>query len=537
VPEKCDGPGDSCASGECRNDCLSYLGEYVCCDATSRIPAHTQQVACTAVGDPCGDLRTHYRFQTGCTAGSALGKNGQFYPQGDFVALNANPRVIHFDKELYSCATPPCTVNRQGYTSAQLQSYFRDNIVVGTCGSGQEQGLEAARLAVEKALAGEQRDTVSETGVPGDVPAAWPHDDPATPEKDSKLVVVFVGDEDDCSSPADPNLGVVLSGNPGADSCVADADKPPEQRKQFSVASLVDGIVELADGRPIGAAFIVSARSGGTDVCQDEACTPAICCDHACTGSASVCTTNTCGGQASGTRLLQAAGALRARGADVVAGSVCDPNFDQILIRIAEIVKPPSGLMLPSQPATEEITLVRIAGPDGKTRKTCTGPAPATMTAADARAARYDWWFTATREQVTEAQQDPTGVSRFIYINHETDNCEASPGETYSADYLGRLPAAGCSGATAEEADASCVNALGGRAGDWTCYAGVDANDRCVVPDGAPVVGTCICGVRHTPPPEGSVVGTPGGGNCPRGCAPGQADYCPTDPTPPPPPP
>ena len=67
-------------------------------------------------------------------------------------------RVIHFDKSLYTCTSPPCT-NGQGYSSANLISYFTQNVVPGTCGSNQEQGLAAARRAVEKALAGEQLDT------------------------------------------------------------------------------------------------------------------------------------------------------------------------------------------------------------------------------------------------------------------------------------------------------------------------------------------------------------------------------------------
>jgi hypothetical protein len=119
----------------------------------------------------------------------------------------------------------------------------------------------------------------------------------------------------------------------------------------FPVSSFVDYLTGL--GRPLGAAFIVSARAGSSNVCQDESCSPDVCCDTACTGSDSVCTTNLCGGQAPGKRLLEAASELRAKNADVVAGSVCDSDFASILDRIADIVKPPSGLVLPSQPADE----------------------------------------------------------------------------------------------------------------------------------------------------------------------------------------
>ncbi|HET6414550.1 MAG TPA: hypothetical protein VFG53_21045 [Anaeromyxobacter sp.] len=514
VVQKCTGASDtSCQAGSCQNDCVTFLGEYVCCDPTTKIPALNQTVACDTVGDPCGDLLTHYSLTSnpGCTPENAV--DGTPYPQGGFVGAGTNPRVIHFDKVMYNCATPPCP-NGQGFTVDQLKTFFSQNVLVGTCGSNEEQGLQAGRLAVERALDGNQWDVVNATGqVPGTpVPAAWLHDN-------SKLVLVFVGDEDDCSSPEDPSKGIILTGTPGADSCVADAALPPDQQKEFPVSSFVDYFTGLAAGqtgqaatepRPLGAAFIVSARGNGTDVCQDATCVPGICCDTVCTGDPNVCTTDTCGGQAPGTRFLATASSLSSKGADVVAGSICDPDFAAILDRIAEIVKPPTGLLLPTQPADAAVTLLRIVSQDGTTRKTCNGPAPQTLTAAQAEAANYDWWFTATRDQVTDAEQQPTAASRYVFINHATQNCEASPGETYSADYIGRLPQTGCTGATADEADQSCVATLGGRPGDWTCFAGTDGTGACVVPTGT-LVGTCLCGPRGGPPDS------PGTGNCPNG--------------------
>ena len=483
--QRCSGASDtSCAAGACRDDCLTLLGEYVCCDPSTKVPAQTQEVPCDTVGAACGDLETHYFWDPanpGCTPGVAADYSP--YPAGTFVALGSNPKVLNFDKSLYTCATPPCT-NDSGQTEAQLESFFSQNVAVGTCGSNEEQALQASRLALEKAVAGTQ-------------PETWLH-------ANSKLVVVVVGDEDDCSSPEDASKGIILTGSPGADSCVADQALPADQQKEYPVSSFVTYLTGL--GRPLGAAFIVSARSDTSDVCQDESCTPDICCDTLCTGSDSLCTTDICGGQAPGKRLLEAASELRAQNADVVAGSICDPDFANILDRIADIVKPPSGLVLPSQPADGIVTVLRIATASGKTRKTCDGPAPASLDAAGAEAANYDWWFTASREQLTDDQRHPTAASKYIYINHATKNCEADIGETYSADYLGRLPSSGCQGATADEADAACVATLGGRTGDWTCFAGTDGAGACVIPTGN-VVGTCICGAR----------GGSGSGNCPNG--------------------
>ncbi len=482
--QKCSGPSDTgCASGStCRNDCNSFLGEFVCCDA-SKIPVRNQQIACETVGAACGNLSTHYRTTSSPTCSPFSGKP---YPQGDFVAVGASPLVLHFDKEIYTdgagCLAGSCP-NKEGLQASALIDFFKANVKVGTCGSNQESALEAARRAVDREMA---------------KPAAereWIHDN-------SKLVLVFVGDEDDCSSPQDPSRGIILTGAPGVDSCATDSALPASEQKLFPVGSFSQHFTGELDGRPVGAAFIVSARANGQDVCQDETCVADICCDTVCTGNASVCTSATCGGQAKGTRLLQTAADLRGNAADVVAGSICDPDFGTLLGRIADIVKPPSGLLLPSQPAAETVIVVRIARADGKTRKTCRGPAPAAMTAAEAAAAGYDWWFTAGRDQITEAEKDPSAASKYVYINHDTRNCEASPGETYSADYIGRLPEGGCSGATAAEADDACVAALGGRTGDWTCFAGTDSAGACVVPTGG-IVGTCICGGRA--------------GNCPNG--------------------
>jgi hypothetical protein len=510
--QTCTGTADtSCGAGACRQDCQEWVGDWVCCDPTTKVPALDTALPCSDVGSACGDLRTHYVWDPatpGCTSGHAT--NWARYPQGDFVGDPAAPRVIHFDKQLYNCSSPPCT-NEQGYTAAELRTFFTQNVVAGTCGSNQEQALQAARLAVQKALAGEQLDTrTTSSTTPTTAAATWLGD-----HAKSKLVLVFVGDEDDCSSPQDASGGVVMTGGfPGADACVADQALPAAEQKETAVSAFVDYFTNLPADRPLGAAFIVSARSAASDnYCEDETCYADVCCDTACSGGA--CTTNVCGGQAKASRLLEAASQLRNKTAakapvDVVAGSICDPNFNIILDRIAEIVKPPNGLLLPSQPADAAVSVLRIARSDGKTRKTCFGPAPATMTAAEARAAGYDWWYTASRDQVTPEQQQPTLASRFVLINHDTHNCEASGGETYSADYIARLPAGGCFGATAEEADAACVTALGGRAGDWTCFAGTDSGGACIIPTGG-VVGTCLCGERGGPTAAG------GTGNCPNG--------------------
>ncbi len=63
-----------------------------------------------------------------------------------------------------------------------------------------------------------------------------------------------------------------------------------------------------------------------------------------------------------------------------------------------------------------------------------------------------------------------------IFIDHSTGHCEADLGEAYQAEYLGVVPAGGC----ATEAD--CLDALGGRHGDWAC-----------VVEAGQARGTCAC--------------------------------------------
>ncbi len=521
VPERkpitCAGAGAACpaptgtnAATTCRLDCNGLSGEYHCCaaDGSYTSDVMTALVPCSAarVGTMCGTLETHYDFNS-CTSPVASDEwpypRGDFVSRGDFVnfATPPKPRVLHFDKELYTGGG----TNQQGFTSAELVQWFKDNIQVGTCGSGQEQALEAAQLALETAFKGQQKDTYDASGnlvwtaptataLPGSAPARWPN-------PNSKLVLVLVGDEDDCSSPEDPSGGVVMlaespsCSTPGAcDACQRDPlSTTPEaiRNKQTPVSEFVSYFAGLnRPDRPVAAAFILPAAQ---ESCTLDTCTTnGLCCPPSGCNAVN-------GAQARGIRLLETAKGLAAAGVEVLAGSICDPNFGGtggILDQIAEIVKPPSGLELPTLPAANEVTLLRIAESSGQTRKVCSRPAPAGLTLAaaqdalDAQGNHYDWWFTADKNP-----GDSVALSQFVYINPK-GACIANPGETYSADYLGQLPAGGCFGATPQAADDMCQQYLGGQAGSWTCFAGVDSGGACVPPTVA-APGTCICGNRQ----------------------------------------
>lgn len=531
----------------CRNTCDGYKGTYMCCAADDSFPANAvdgtvispgvtggKLVECQREGTACGKLETQYDFGGVCNlATKGVGEDGYPLPDGAFVGstnlstVQANPRVLHFDKRLYLSSQGR---NAQGFTMDELMSFFRQNVQVGTCGSQQEQGLQASRRALERAFARLQQDVYdydwvagATSGVssaapmsftaPARIPtpgktAAWPN-----PNPNSKLVVVYVGDEDDCSSPKDPAAGVLLLDNDaaGADACTRDAtERAPLGGKQYAVSSFVNYLTGL--GRPVGAAFVVSARASNDDsTCSGADCFADKCCDRACTSAppynlSNVCSFDVCGGQAPGTRFIEAATQLRAKGADVVVGSVCG-DFRPLLREVAEIVKPPQTLSLPSVPAESAIAILRIASSSGETRKICGRPlAPRqpdnyTRQEAEALGAQADWWFVPTADAA--APYDPTGLasvsvpSKFVYINPR-GACIANPGETYSLDYLGVVPAGGCIAQTGDAdpgpdavlgtpddrvlGSADCQIKMGGRFSDWQCY----------VPPGL-TTGTCTC--------------------------------------------
>lgn len=511
------GSAAGCGAGNtCRDDCLGRAGEATCCSGPSTQPEQAN-VACSVVGDACGRIQNRYgttRVPASCVGGLScpggttcrtdcpglsganaccdaggvgpvcdigVGSVGGLYPAGDFVHAGSNPRVLHFGKELFcprngtgtACdgqfsADPVVLRSTIDTNTAPLIAQFKQNVAVGTCGSGQEQPLEAARRAIEKAVAGAQ---------PGVNAGEWLHTKVAGGQTvpASKLVVVFVGDEDDCSTPQDPSLGVI---NAVESSCASDTTR------RFKVADYATFFTSL--GRPVAGAVIASAIS---NTCQDGDCNPGLCCDFACTGSSSVCTLGgLCGGQGEGIRMLDLASTMADLGADRVAGSICNPGtaqkpgFSTILERVAEVVKQPVGLQLPTVPALARLTVLRIIDASGATRKTCAGPAPVGTSGAGLDP--YDWWFTSG----DDTNPIPTGPSRFIFLNRPPRRCEANPGETYSADYLGQVPSGGCL-STAE-----CAAQLGGAIESWRCCTDVDALGACLPPPPAQsaITGTCL---------------------------------------------
>jgi len=459
------------------------------CDVKqSHYTQNENQLACTAaeVGEACDDVIEDYYFQTTNPSNVAtyctdpgVGTPQAAYPAGNFVAAAGNPLVLHFTKDLNWASWGTATPDSKLQT---LVAQFQQNIDVGSCGSGMEQHLEAGRLAVEKAL------NMNGLKQPAAVAAGeWPHDG-------AKLVVVFVGDEDDCSNPNDPTQALAFdpanpaSTTPGSDVCIEEqTTKPVSSQKLFKIADYATFFTTLPSAagssayRSLGAAFIYSAQinsctsdSSGNTTCTPGTCTcqcPPSCatCGPSAQGECQIpsdCTGKIpfltgVGGTSIGSRFSQLSSQLRSAGASTYEASVCDADWSATLQGIANLVKPPSGLTLPTTPASSDVMVLRIQHADGTNDRYCKGPG-----------ANEDWEFVACNGQTTDGIIPTSCIS----INHGLGSCEANPGETYIAQYLGKVPQDGCLVA------ADCASALGGKVTDWTCLGA-----------SAPQTGTCVC--------------------------------------------
>ncbi len=436
----------------------------------------------------------------GCTTGVASA--GAPYPQGNFVAYGSNPKVLHFTKSLaWSTCSPTTGVCTDSQINALIQQFVGTcsspaglcsssctgtcsggNVEVGSCGSGLEQHLQGGRLALQKAVAGQQ----------GVAAGEFPH-------VGSKLVVVWVGDEDDCSSnPANPIVYQSGTDVPGSDACTRDKNLPLDQQQEYRIADLADyfaGLVAPAGQAPsaahpyasLGAAFIVAANH--CTASDPTTCAPA---DYSYVLSPASCTgtpqhASCAGAFAAGVRFLQLADAFKARFYDVIEGTVCEA-FGPILQGIADLVKAPSTLRLSSLPASNEITVLRIVDASGNTRKICTQRTAAGAVGSPTTA--EGWWFI-TCGDLASPPAVASGPTTCVYINHQAaqdpvNSCEANPGETYSAEYMGQIPVGGCPSPSTTGADSLfCAQALKPDAGAadaqlWSCY-------------GTGLTGTCIC--------------------------------------------
>ncbi|HET9597129.1 MAG TPA: hypothetical protein VFP65_16190 [Anaeromyxobacteraceae bacterium] len=438
-------------------------------------PGYSYQ--CTTAGLDCPDVIPQYHNFSGCIAG--VGADKQPYPAGDFVAGAGNPRVLHFTKDLFDGSATSATALQA------LVAQFQKNIAVGTCGSGMEQHLEAARLAVQKAVAGTQ---------PGLTAGEWPH-------PSAKLVVVWVGDEDDCSNPdtlpaPDPTKTLYFTPtkqSPGNDVCTDDEALPEAQQRLFKIADYATFFTGL--NRPFSAAFIYSAVNCRDDGKGNIVCDPGTCscqCPAACAScgptAQGICNIPAeCSGKSTGTRFSRLSTALKSSNIKTLEASVCDADFGTTLQKIAALVVPPPSLRLATPPAASDVAIVSAEKSGGDPQR-CSGPAA--TSAETTGSSSKDWWFVDCTAGLFSGE--PT---QCIAINPCSQpstrpascgshpSCEPDPGLSYVAQYIGIVPSptpenpqGGCL------VDNDCTVALGGAQGL-----------RCDLPPGQ-ARGSCVCG-------------------------------------------
>ena len=223
------------------------------------------------------------------------------YPQGALVSVTADTG----GNRIQSTTQPPRIL---AASSPTLVADFTADVNVGICGSGKEQGLEAARLALEAAQPGGANEGFLRPG--------------------ARLAVVIVSDDDDCSDPLHQGTS-----------------REPTACTSYDVQNYVDYLTSPIAGevRPsiVGAIIAVDPATLQPSACTEPSGNDA---EH---------------------------GAIRYRafadafGADALVDSVCNASFHDTLVRIAGLIDPGQVMPLEGVPADWRMLLVAVAKADG----------------------------------------------------------------------------------------------------------------------------------------------------------------------------
>ena len=272
------------------------------------------------------------------------------------------------------------------------------------------------------------------------------------------------------------------------DACTRDAPTP-RAGAQASSDRARSSTTSPGSGARSGAAFIaVRAVDGSDSCCQTTRASRRL---HDRRLVLVHDTGDVCGGQAPGTRFVEAAQRLKAKGADVVVGSICDPDFGPLLNEIAEIVKPPADAHAavgaggePDRAAPHRERERRH--PEDLRRSRSPRARRRTTRSRRRRTRGADWWFTAKADPGRRTIRRRADRRRAVQVRlHQPEGqLHREPGR----DLLRRLPRRRAGGRlrarrrTGRVAEAPTARKLGGQAGAWSCF----------VPPGS-TTGTCTC--------------------------------------------
>lgn len=307
------------------------------------------------------------------------------------LQFSAEAGRLQLGKQLDGTPEPASTVKILRFDEQTLLDEFRLLIGQGVRGSGEEMPLEAMRRALSEPLVS----TALDAEPPGNAGFLRPG---------SRLLVVIVSDEDDCSDPtgtalvllgasgcngpctsdadcASPGIYCVLPTNgTGARSCLENACETPEGRAKLApVQEYVDFLNGLDDGTGSGRLRDVSLAILGpvSRTVLDNEGRPVA---ERCSGSSTEA-------YGTGQRHVEAVTGMAERG---LIASICEDEYGPALQKIAELVAAPQTLDLPQPPPDGHLVLVKVTRADGSTEdctfgdgfdfEAASGSAPARIT-------------------------------------------------------------------------------------------------------------------------------------------------------------
>lgn len=306
-------------------------------------------------GDLFASREYAQRSDDSCLEGSAYDiVPGTPYPEGELMAAGNNYKILttqHF---------------RENKQDAIRQ--FRENIRLGACGSGQEQGFEAMRRVLVN--------------------------NPEFFREQSRLVVIFISDEEDCSDMTDSFVSYIISSTAGQIDTRLDPDynhalTPVETYKRY--------LDDLAFDRK-GSVAIASIVSAVGDPPHDME--PGLCFDEICAAECPETDEQRirhqpcwCGGHTPGGRYLELARMYSPD--DHIMDSICQHDFSDTLGELVRIAEVDQCLQLGARPNNDDTSLVLVrierTRDDGEVEQiVCSPPASPGEQACDAGA---DWWY------------------------------------------------------------------------------------------------------------------------------------------------
>jgi hypothetical protein len=279
-------------------------------------------VTTTSIDEPVSAVNLQDTFRRGGP------NNGRPYPKGALVAVNdaglyvPEPRILRGD-------------------SATLVQDFQRNVKVGTFGGGKEQGLRAALLAVTDRIADGQNAEFLRSG--------------------TRLVVIVVSDEDDCSDPFGAGAPQILGDQAQCHDTARKnlAGTVPTPAGQLPATSLyLDALQNTplaGELRPVLAATVVGVDTAGNPTCGDTTNNPN------CIASSGCATALDRGDRYKQFEVAFAPGGF--------LDSVCRADFSATLRQIATLIG--QEVPLAQEPADWRLLTLSVAKPGGGTTIPC----------------------------------------------------------------------------------------------------------------------------------------------------------------------